>query len=437
MLKNVIYNYWDSELPRVIERDIKIDVKSELINDIVGIRRAGKSYLMFWIIKKLLKRVDKKATIYINFENRRLFPLTPDYFNQIISFIYEEQLLAKRKKIYLFLDEVQRIKGWEMFIRSIYDEFKGRIKIFVSGSSANLLSQEYGKLLTGRHLTFAVFPLSFREFLRFKNFKLEILSEEKIAELKRLLKEYLEFGGFPEVVLLKTKKRKEHLLNQLFSDILSRDVLSRAEVRREGIIEDFAYYLTSNISSLLSFNKMAGHFHSRGIKISVSTLENYFYLLKNSFLFFETKIFSYKVKDQLQYPRKVYCLDNGLVNLAGFRFSQNIGKLYENIVAIELFRRFFVQPNIQIFYWRNQMGQEVDFLIKQGAKIRQIVQVCYEINDPETKKREIRSLIKASQELKCRNLLVITENEEKREKEVWRGVKREIKFVPLWKWLMG
>ena len=432
MLKEVIYNYWDSELPKIIEREDKINTKTDLINDIVGVRRSGKTCLMFGTINQLLSKVDKKATIYINFENRRLLPLTSDYFNQLISFIYQEELLEKHKKIYLFLDEIQRIAEWEKFIRGIYDEFKGRIKIFVSGSSADLLSKEYGKLLTGRHLTIGVFPLSFKEFLRFKKFEADILSEKKIAQIKKLLEEYLEFGGFPEIVLQKTKKQKEALLNQLFNDVLSRDVLGRTEARKEQLLEEFAYFLSSNIANLLSFNKMARYFNSRGVKISVPTLINYFSLAKGSFLFFDSSIFSYKVKDQLQYPRKIYCIDNGLTNLIGFKFSPNIGRLYENAIAIELFRKFFHQPRIKFFYWKNLRDQEVDFVIKDGLKVKQLIQVCSHYEDPQTKSRELRGLLKASQELKCGNLLVITSDIETEEKI--KG--KKIKFVPLWKWLL-
>lgn len=431
-IKLAIYDYWDSKLPETKARELEIDLKTDLISDIVGIRRAGKTYLMFTTIKKLLRKTQKKATIYINFENRKLLPLTSDYFNQAISFIYQEGLLEKYKKIYLFFDEVQRIKEWEKVIRSIYDEFKGKIKIFVSGSSANLLSKEYGKLLSGRHLTTGVFPLSFKEFLKFKNFKIGILSERKIEKIKKFLEEYLRFGGFPEVVLQKSKKEKENLLNQLFSDILFRDVLGRTETRKEQIIEEFFYFLSSNIANLLSFNKMANYFKSRGVKVSVATLENYFYLAKNAFLLFDSLIFSFKIKDQLQYPRKIYCLDSGIVNLIGFKFSENTGRIYENTVAVELLRRAFQKPTTKIFYWKDSRGQEVDFVIKDRLKIKQLIQVCFDIKDEKTRNREIKALLDGSLELKCNNSLVITSDYEAEEKI---GGKK-IRFVPLWKWLL-
>lgn len=427
MIRDVIYEYWESDLPNIVSRDIKVD-STDLINDVVGIRRCGKTYLMFNKIKELLKKIDKKSTIYINFENRKLFPLKQEYFNEIIEFIYSEKLLEKGK-IYLFLDEVQRIEGWEKYVRSIYDEFKGKIKIFISGSSANLLSKDYGSLLTGRHITTTLMPLTFKEFLDFKNYKLEkVITEKQKANIKKLFEEYLKFGGFPEVVL---SDNKEPILNQLFSDILSKDILGRT-VRKENIIEEFAYYLASNITSLLSFNKMVNYFKTRGIKISVQTLENYFWLIKNSFLFFDNLIFSYKIKNQLQNPKKIYCIDNGIVNLIGLKFSKDYGRIYENTVFLGLKKKFINNPLVKLYYWKNLQHEEVDFVIKEGLKVKELVQVCFNINNLETKKREIRSLLKASKELKCKNLVVITEEYESEEKVE----NKKIKFIPLWKWLL-
>src|SRR3989338_6777031 len=369
MIKETIYEYWDKELPEVFPREVETD-SSDLINDVVGIRRCGKTFMMFSKIRELLKKVNKKSTIYINFENRKLFPLNTNYFNEIIEFIHFENLLDEGK-VYLFLDEVQKIDGWEKYIRSIYDEFKGKIKIFVSGSNASLLSRDYGTLLTGRHLSKTLMPLSFKEFLRFKKYEVgKVLTEKHRANIKKFLEEYLNFGGFPEVVL---SENKEQMLSQLFNDILTKDILSR-NIRKESTIEEFSYYLAGNVSSLLSFNKMANYFKSRGIKISVPTIENYFKLKKKSF-------------------------DNYLIN---------------------------------IFYWKNIQHEEVDFVIKEGIKVIQLIQACYSIENVEIKKREIKALIKASNELKCNDLFIITksyENEEKIDN-------KKIKFIPLWKWLL-
>ncbi len=427
MIKEVIYEYWENDLPDIMPRESRIG-SGNLISDVVGIRRCGKTFLMFAKIKELLKDVDKKSTIYINFENRKLFPPKQEYFNELVEFIYSENLLEKGK-VYVFFDEVQRIDGWEKFARSIYDEFKGKIKIFVSGSSANLLSRDYGSLLTGRHITTTLLPLTFKEFLVFKGYNTrEVVTEKGRANIRKFLEEYLQFGGFPEVVL---SQNKEQILSQLFNDILSRDILTRT-VRKENILEEFAYYLAGNITSLLSFNKMADYFKSRGIKVSVQTLENYFWLIRNSFLFFDNLIFSYKIKDQFQNPRKIYCIDNGLANLIGFKFSKDYGKLYENAVFLKLKKDSIDNASVKIHYWKNPQHEEVDFVVKEGTKINLLVQVCFNIQNSETKKREIKALLKASEELKCKKLLVITDNHEAEESVEGRNVN----FIPLWKWLL-
>lgn len=428
----VLEEYWRKELPDVKDRETPLKIESDLINDIVGARRAGKTYLMFFYIKKLLgEGAEKEATIYINFENRKLLPLTPEYFNDLIEVIHAKRLFEKNIKVFVFLDEVQRVESWEKYIRSIYDEFKGRIKIFVSGSTSKLTESELSYLLTGRHLTTQVYPLNFREFLSFKGFdyKRGFMIEKDIAAIKEFFREYLEFGGFPEIVLLESGK--EELIQTLFTDIITRDILPRAK-RRGEIVEDMAYFLCTNSGKLASFSKLTGMLSSMGIKVSVPTFEKYFSAMKDAFLFFDITIFSYKVKDQLQYPRKIYCTDTGFVNFAGFKFSEDRGRLMENLVAIELQRRKSQALVIEVFYWKDYQGREVDFVVREGLDVKQLIQVTYAASRGEIEKREINGLLRAADELKCSILLVITW--EYGGEEIIKG--KRIIFKPLWKWLL-
>lgn len=431
-LRMAIEEYWRKELPEANARVTKLKLGSDLINDVIGPRRAGKTYLMFLAIKQLLEcGVDKKATIYINFENRKLLPLTPEYFNYLIELIYARRLLDAYEMIFVFLDEVQRVEGWEKYVRSIYDEFKGKIKIFVSGSTSKLTCSELSYLLTGRHLTSYVFPLSFCEFLLFKGFgyEKEYLTEEDISIIKEMLREYITFGGFPEVVL--TESNKEELVQTLFGDIISRDILTKLRKNRE-IVEEIAYFLSSNIGKLVSFSKLSRMLNIRGIKISVPTLEKYFSIMKEAFLFFDLQIFSYRVKDQLQYPRKIYAIDSGFANFSGFKFSEDAGRLMENLVAVELLRQKTLNPIIEVYYWKDSQQREVDFVLKCGLKIEQLIQVTYASGEEEIKIREKKALIKATEELKCNDMLVITWDYEAEEE--FNG--KRIKFTPLWKWLL-
>lgn len=387
---------------------------------------------MFYTIKQLIDNgVPKESTIYINFENRKILPLTSEYFNDLIEIIYARRLFDKYNKIFIFLDEVQRIEGWEKYIRSIYDEFKGKIKIFVSGSTSKLTESEFSSLLTGRHITIHVYPLSFREFLSFKgfNYKKDYPIEKDVAAITEYLREYIEFGGFPEVSLIDSGK--EELIQTLFTDIINRDTLPKAK-RRGEIIEDLAYFLCTNSGKLTSFSKLTGMLNSTGIKVSIPTFEKYFSAMRDAFLFFDNTIFSYKVKDQLQYPRKIYCVDTGFINFAGFKFSEDKGRLMENLVAIELQRKKSRSPITEIFYWKDHQGREVDFVVREGINVRQLIQVTYASNRGEIDKREITGLLRAEEELKCSDLLVITWEYEG-EEEI---NDRRIVYIPLWKWLL-
>lgn len=425
-LKIYIEEEREKQIEGIKNREIKIKSETDLINDIVGPRRAGKTSLMRLEIKKLTNRIDKKRVIYINFERRKLYPLRPQYFNDLIQIIHEDSIL-KRGTVYLFLDEVQRVEDWEKYVRSIYDEFKGKIKIFISGSSSKLTKTKMGYLLSGRHLTSVVFPLSFIEFLQFKNINFKKpITEEKEAIIKKALKKYLSIGGFPEIVLTNNIE----LIETLFLDIINRDIAPK--VKDNVILEEVAYFLCSNSAKLISFSKLVNLLKNRGVKISVPTIERYFNLMKNAFLFFETTIFSYKVKDQLQYPRKIYCIDNGFINYFGFKFSEDCGRLMENTVALKLYRYSLQHPKTKIFYFKTNRGEEVDFVVKENLKVKQLIQVCRDIDSYNTKKRELRALLIASKELGCSNLLVITESIE--EEEVIDKMK--IKYIPLWKWLL-
>ncbi|CAG0992314.1 MAG: DUF4143 domain-containing protein [Candidatus Methanoperedens sp.] len=221
------------------------------------------------------------------------------------------------------------------------------------------------------------------------------------------------------------------MIQTLFSDIINRDILAKAK-RRGEIIEDLAYFLCSNSGKLASFTKLTGTLNSMGIKVSVPTFEKYFSIMKEAFLFFDLSIYSYKVKDQLQYPRKIYCIDPGFINFAGFKFSEDRGRLMENLVAIELQRTKSKSPLVEIFYWKDQEGHKVDFVIREGLAVKQLIQVTNVSRREEIQKREITGLVRAEEEFKCSNLFVITWEFEG--EEMVDG--KKIVYKPIWKWLL-
>ncbi len=392
--------------------EIKKFIKTKHSILITGIRRCGKSVFLSQIINNFFDKY-----YYVNFEDERLASFDLKDFNKLYETCIE--LFGKNKAF--FLDEVQNIKGWERWVRRMHED---NFKFFITGSNARLLSKELATLLTGRHLQFSIFPFSFKEFLKFYKFELkseDIYLTEKRALIIKYFSEYLKNGGFPEYV----KDNKIEILQEYFNDIIQRDIVERYNIKGINQLKELARYLITNTGNLTTYNQLK---KLTEIK-SVNTVINYLFYLENSYILFKIPFFAYSLKKQTFNPFKIYAIDTGLRNAISFKFSKDLGRLYENIVAIELKRK---TPLTEIYYWKNPQHEEVDFVIKEKQKIRQLIQVCCDINDFNTKKREVKALVKASKELRCSRLLVITEDYEAEEKH---GGKK-IKFIPLWKWLL-
>ncbi|MEK7167166.1 MAG: ATP-binding protein [Patescibacteria group bacterium] len=402
---------------KIIKREVLENytnlLKSSLIKIIIGPRRSGKSVLSFQLLKN-------KNFAYVNFDDERLSTLETQDLNLILQTIYE----IHKKPEFIFFDEIQNISKWELFVNRLKRQ---KINLIVTGSNAKLLSAELATHLTGRHFSLELFPFSFREYLIFNEFLYfeKIFSTKEIALIKKYLNDYLHFGGFPEVVQGENYKR---YLVALYSTILTKDIILRHKVKYINVLKEVANYLICNFANKITFNKLKNIFSLK----SVHTVQNYFSFIEETYLIFAVKKFSYKFKERLTAPRKIYSIDTGLINAISTKFSQEIGHIYENAVAIELLRKKSFNEATEIYYWEDVYGREVDFVVKQDLKIKQLIQVCYNIENYDTKQREIKSLIKASNELKCSNLLVITDDYEGEEKI--KG--KKIKFVSLWKWLI-
>jgi predicted AAA+ superfamily ATPase len=422
------WNFWEKDLNSGINRPyylnkIKKFHESSHIIVITGARRSGKSFIMRQTAKTLIKGgIRKNHILMVNFEDPRFVELN----TKILQKLYDVYLefLNPREKPYLFLDEIQEVKDWEKWVRTMHELDKA--KIIISGSNAKLLSRELSTLLTGRHLDLVIFPLSFKEFLKFKNVDLskrfEIINKE--IEIKRLLREYIEFGSFPEVVL---GGEKNQILLNYFEDILNKDIVRRFKIRKSKELVSLAKFYLGNISSLITFSSL-----EKTLNISADTVEKFSGYLEDTFILFFLKRFSYKFREQEKSPRKVYAIDVGLANTIGFRFSQNMGRLAENLVFLELKRKEVLGSNLEIYYWKDVNHREVDFLIKENLKVKQLIQVCWEINRPETKNREIRALLKAMKEFNLEEGLIITDDYEADE-----NIKgKKINYIPLWKWYL-
>jgi len=394
---------------KYIERDIIKKFNNNLINIIIGPRRAGKSFFAVHMLHKLGKFG------YVNFDDEKLVEIK-DY-NEIISMVNSIYNNPK----YILFDEIQNLEKWELFVNRLHRQ---GYNLIITGSNSNLLSKELSTHLTGRHLLIDIFPFSFKEFLKLEN------KELIKSEIKEKLFHYVNYGGYPEPIVKRIDSRE--YLSTLFNSVLYKDIIKRFKIRSPQAIEDLAIYLISNITNDFSYNTLSKVTKCK----SVHTIEKYISYLQEAFVFFKLERFSFKIKERISSNKKIYCVDNGFINAKAFKFSQDTGKLYENLVAITL-KKLEINGIANIYYWKNVQQEEVDFVIKEGLKIKELIQVCYDVSDVKTKEREVRALIKASKELKCNNLIVITEDYENEENTEWFGTKRKIKFIPLWKWLLS
>lgn len=405
---------------REVQDNIEPFIKFKEVVIITGPRRGGKSSLMKLICDDLIKKdkVPPSNILYLNFEDERFIEFNTVDFAQIFELFL--QINKPTGRLYFFLDEIQNVTSWERWVNRLYEN--ENIKIFITGSNASLLSSEISTALTGRNRTVTNFPFSFGEFLTFKNYRLQendFYQTRKRAVIKSFFQEYLKLGGYPEII----KINDPTLLEQYFKDIIYRDILPRYSIKKIKEIRELCLFLASNLSSIHSYNRLQSLI---GVK-SINTVKTYLEILEEAFLFFRINLFDYSIKRQIYNPSKIYIIDTALGNSISFKFSENIGHIYENLVFLELKRR-----NKEIYYWKSKKGKEVDFLIKKGLNIEEAIQVSYNLDYKKTLNREIESLLMAKDEFKIKHLSIITEDEEA-EKEIG-DVK--IKIIPLWKWLL-
>jgi len=420
LLEEIIKEWKEQTFPKIYPRELKIEEfyspKIKKAITLVGFRRTGKTYLLLHLIEKF----GSKNCLYFNFEDERI-PEKPEVLTSLAELIKE---LKKEKELILLLDELQNIPHWSKWTRRMIES--QNYFIFISGSSSKLSSGEIPTELRGRTITLHLFPLSFREFLNFKNQKIEDLSKTKILSF---LKEYLKFGGFPEIVLAEEGK-KYFFIDDYFKTFLTRDIFEKHNPRQRQAIKDIIRLLLN--STYFTITKLTNTLKSLGYRIGKGTVSNYLNYLQDSFFVYFLEIYSPKIKERIKCPKKVYFVDNFFISRFSSQFGDNKGRLMENIVFQELLKKSLENPLLEIYYWKDYQQREVDFVIKEKFKITQLIQVSFINSFSEIKEREIVSLIKASKILDCNNLLVITWDYEAKEK----FKDKTIKFIPLWKWLL-
>ncbi|MFN4132960.1 MAG: ATP-binding protein [Candidatus Hadarchaeales archaeon] len=374
---------------------------------VLGVRRCGKSIFSVLLAKEMGENFG-----YINFDDERLAGIGPKDLDKILQGFYE----LYGKVDFIILDEPQNVEKWELFANRL----RRSKKVIITGSNSQLLSGELATALTGRHVDVLLSPFSFREALSFKP---NIYLTEDIAKVRKELQMYIKGSGFPEYL-----KFGPRIVINIYEDIINKDCIRRYGIRNEKSFKELARYLVSNFSSEFTYSKLS---KITGIK-DVHTVKNYVDYMREAFLIHLLERFSFKLKQQIIAPKKAYVVDHGLANFIGFGLTKNLGRLYETIVCAELFNRLSETHTTEIYYYKDHQGREVDFVVKYGARVKQLIQVCYDLSDFNTKERELKSLTKAGKELGCTDLLVITDDFEGEEK--FNG--RKIKFLPLWKWLL-
>lgn len=423
IIKRIIVDF-QNMLPinKVRYRNLCIPTDTDLIVTLVGPRRTGKTFYFYHLINLLMKgNIKREQIIYINFEDERL-----EFGKKQLSLIFDayfELFPNQQKPIYLFCDEIQEVDGWQKYIRRIYDSITK--KIFLTGSSSKMLSSEIATSLRGRTIEYRMNPLHFDEYCRFKNVDYsDTTSTKNSALLKATFEQYLLNGGYPDLVN-RDKLIRNKLLNSYFNTMIFKDLIERYDITTSHILKEFIKTLAASISSEFSINKIYNDFKSQGLKISKNRLYEFLEYCKNIFLFSVIEKYEYSPRKRRSSNKKIYFIDTGLLNSITFNFTDDLGKLLENLIHNQLMSKYD-----QIFYKKN--GYECDFVV-QDNKATQLIQVAYSLIKPQTKEREIKSLLKASENIPNAELLIV--NIDIEEEILHNG--KKIKIIPAWKWALN
>lgn len=396
---------------KYIQRGLFTDithVPEDMIIVISGVRRCGKSVLAHQFFAE-------KNYGYVNFDDEQFLQMDASQLNDVFEILLE----INPQMDYLLLDEVQNIEGWELFVNRLQ---RRGIRMVVTGSNAHLLSKELATHLTGRYMLFELYPFSFQEFLHYHGVQAQVntISTAQIAEVKRYFHDYISSGGFP--LAINTELAKQYLRG-LYGDIIERDIVKRHSIRRVNELYDLALYGLTQFGSRISFNQLQKVFDIQ----TPHTIKKYLSYCEDAYLLFQLSVFSFQIKKRMTSLRKIYGIDSGMINALTTQHSPNHGRLLENLVYLQCMRR-----KQDIYFYVTKNGREVDFVVHEDKKIVQLIQVCYQLDNMETRTRELKALIEASKELSCDQLFVLTEDTEG--EEVIQG--KTVQFIPVWKWLL-
>lgn len=365
-------------------------LQSTLVKLITGPRRAGKSVFAFLLLRG-------KNFAYLNFDD-----------NNLLEKWDEDLVMATLDDVYpyykyLLLDEVQNLPQWDLWVNKLY---RNGYNMVITGSNAKMLSSEMATALTGRYIPIQIMPFSLAETMEYNQIDIHNICEEKQATSIAIIDDYLHNGGFPET--LSSRQLTHSYLGTLYDSIVWKDIVQRHRVRNTNDLHNLANYLLSNFCNPFTTNGLT---EELGLS-SVHTTQKFCDYLAEPYLFFYLPRYNSKLKLMKKAPHKVYVVDNGFVQSSAFNLSENLGRLLENQVFVELLRRGY-DVEKTLFYYRSRNDKEVDFVTRRGTDVERLIQVCYDLSSPKTVKREIDALTECANELKCMNLVVVTMSEEK------------------------
>ena len=428
IIKEIVLDFQEVVLATGVARRVAVTPVQGKATVCIGVRRSGKSTFMFQLMQQLLDSgLPRQNILYLNFFDDRLHRLQHAGLGTILEAyfsLYPEKKNAE--KIYCFFDEIQVVSGWESFVdRLMRTE---TCEVYITGSSAQMLSREIATQMRGRALSWEIFPFSFQEFLDFKGIEsVGPFSTKKRLIVQRAFDEYWQTGGFPEVAGLDRQLRiKTH--QEYFNAMLFRDLVERHDISHPKAVTDLAHWLVENTASLYSVNNLTGYLKALGHKAPKAAVSDYLAWFEDAYFLFTVRIFDASLARANTNPKKIYCIDHALVTSVSSGILINSGHLLENLVFTALRR-----TTAEIFYFKSKGGREVDFIVQRQDRSRMLVQVCESMAEPQTRKREIAALNEAMDELKLSSGTIVTRGEEE-QIQVESG---KIDVVPVWRFLLS
>ncbi len=420
LLKQIIRDFHLKEKFDVKSRELKPPIDTQKIITLIGVRRCGKTSILYNTINELSTQINKTKILFLNFEDERLeLQINElDLILQSFSELYPDQNL---NECYFFFDEIQNIPGWEKFIRRIYDTVTKNI--FITGSNSKLLSSEIATSLRGRTLVFEVYPLSFNEYLSFKEIEVDLYSSKSLAYIKNAQEHFLKDGGFPETLFLE-EQYSTQILQEYFNVLLYKDLAERYNITNTIALKFFLKRIIASSTKQISINKIYNELKSNGIKIGKNTLYDFLDYVQNIYLALALYRYDKSLVNKELGERKIYSIDIGLNNATEFKFSDNIGKALENATFLELKRHYK-----NIYYYRD-INSECDFIVNEKNEITKAIQVTYDISNEDTKNREINGLVNACKKFNLNKGFIITYDNE--DKLLVNEI--EIYLIPFYKW---